>query len=157
VASKASTGELTGAFLDLEAAYMEMQTTERRPAKQKIDWAIFDAHPVGSIELPNALAWLSNPAYTLLLQAVCPHMEKRYRSTKENEIFLYLLAGEAAIQVKEDHLHLFGDANIRHIIQQSLDLYQQLGQPQISQYRVTLQEQQAVIHIDDLHLQLPLS
>ncbi len=147
-ASKTSTGELEGALLDLEATYMEMHTKGMRPSKQKIDWEAFDTHPVGRIELPNALTWLQNPAYTLLLQCLFPQMGKRYRS-RNDQIQLYLLTRKTAIQVEEDHLLLFGDDEVRQTIQQSFDLYQQLGLPQITEYRVTLQEQQAVIYVRD--------
>ena len=154
-ASKTSTGELDGGLLDLEASYMEMHTKER-PSKQKIDWAIFDAYPAGDITLPNALTWLQNPAYGLLLQCLLPTMKKHYR-VKDGQLHLYLMTEETAIKVEEERLLLFGDASTVQEIQHSLDLYQHLGQPQLAEYHVTLHIQQATIRIGDYHFQLPLS
>jgi protein-L-isoaspartate(D-aspartate) O-methyltransferase len=153
---KTGAGELTGTFLDIEASYMEMRTEEKKPAKQKIDWAIFDTQPAESIVLPDALIRFQNPAQNVLLQCLLPTMKKHYRM-KDEQLHLFLLAEEAAIKIEEERLLIFGNTKISHIIQHCLDLYQWFGQPQISQYRVTLQKQQAVIHIGDQHLRLPLS
>ena len=69
---------------------------------------------------------------------------------------LYLLTREAAILVQDDGLLIFGDERISQMIQQSFDLYYQLGQPDITEYRVTFQERQAVIRVSDQRFLLPL-
>lgn len=48
------------------------------------------------------------------------------------------------------------NAEIGQLIQHSLDLYHQLGQPCIGEYRVALQEHQAVIRVGDQRFHLPL-
>jgi len=156
-AEKTSTGELTGEFLDLEATYMAMHSKGGRPSKQKIDWTQYDRQQPTSLPLPNVKTLLQNPAYSLLLHSFLPEISKRYRS-KEDHIHLYLLARGTAILVEDKRLLLFGDDTERvgQMLQQSLDLYDQLGQPLITEYSVTLKVQQAVIRVRDHCFQLPL-
>jgi protein-L-isoaspartate(D-aspartate) O-methyltransferase len=145
---KTSTGELDGGLLDLEATYMEMHSKTVRPSKQKIDWAQYDRHPPTSLHLPNVKTLLQNSAYSLLLQCFLPTMRKRYRS-RGDQVDLYLLAQEAAVLIQDDRLLISGDEGIGKMIQESFDLYHQLGQPRLPEYRVTLKAQQAVIRVRD--------
>ncbi len=145
---KTQPGELDGGLLDLCAAYMEMHAKESVPSKQKIDWAQYDTQPQISISLSGLKTLLQNPAYSLLLQCFLPQMRKRYRS-KDDQVSLYLLARGTALLVEDDRLVIFGDKGIGQIVQQSFDLYHQLGQPRITDYRATFQEQQVVIRVGD--------
>jgi protein-L-isoaspartate(D-aspartate) O-methyltransferase len=145
---KTQIGELDGGLLDLRAAYMEMHAKGSVPSKQKIDWAQYDTQPPTSIPLSGLKALLQNPAYSLLLHCFLPQMRKRYRS-KDDQVHLYLLARGTAILVEDERLVLSGDQEIGQIIQQSFDLYHQLGQPRITDYRVTFQEQQVVVRVGD--------
>ncbi len=154
-AEKTSADELTGRFLDISATYMEMHSPGAAPSKQKINWGQYDAQPQTIMHLPNVKAMLQNPAYGLLLQCFLPEMRKRYRS-KDDQVHLYLLARGAAILVKDDRLLISGDEDVERMIQQSFDLYHQLGQPLITEYRVSLQEQQAVIRVGDQCFHLPV-
>ena len=152
---KTNTGELSGRLLDLNATYMEMHGREDvKPSKQKNIWVQYDMLPFTSVHLPNVKTLLQNPAYSLLLQCFLPEMRKRYRSI-EDQIHLYLLTQGTAIRVEDDRILIYGDAGVGQTIQQSFDLYHQLGQPHITDYRITFQEQQAVICIDDRQFSLP--
>jgi protein-L-isoaspartate(D-aspartate) O-methyltransferase len=151
---KTHSGELEGDLLDLGASYMEMRAGDEPPLKRAIDWTRYDMQPI-NIDFPQVKQFLQNPAYSLLLQCFFPEMRKRYRS-KDNQMHLYLLVGEAAILVQEDSLLVSGNEHLKQMIQQSFDFYQQLGQPSLAEYRVTFQEQQAVIHVGDQCFHLPL-
>ncbi len=82
-------------------------------------------------------------------------MRKRYRN-KDDQMHFYLLALGTAIQIDDDGLLIYGDRQIGQILQQSFDLYHQLGQPGITEYRVTFQKQQVIIRIHDQQFHLPL-
>ncbi len=152
---KTNTGELSGRLLDLNATYMEMHDRgDVKPSKQKIDWTQYDMLPFTSIHLPSMKTLLENSSYSLLLQCFLPEMRKRYRSI-EDQVYLYLLIQGTAIQVEDDRILIYGDAGVGQTIQQSFDLYHQLGQPRITDYRITFQEQQVVICIDDRQFSLP--
>jgi protein-L-isoaspartate(D-aspartate) O-methyltransferase len=154
---KTTADELDGGLLDLEAYYMEMRTKDLLPSKQKINWGQYETRTPTRMHLPNIKPLLDNSAYSLLLQCFLPEMRKCYRSrSKDDQMHLYLLTREAAILVQDDGLLIFGDERISQMIQQSFDLYYQLGQPDITEYRVTFQERQAVIRVGGLHFQLPL-
>jgi protein-L-isoaspartate(D-aspartate) O-methyltransferase len=151
---KTSADELDGGLLDLSATYMEMHAKDMVPSKQKIDWAPYDALMPTSMHLPNVKTLLQNPAYSLLLHCFLPEMRKRYRS-KGDQVHLYLLARGTAILVEDDRLLISGDTGVGQMIQQSFDLYHQLGQPRITEYRVTFQERQAMIRVRDHRFSLP--
>ena len=151
---KTSTDELDGGLLDLSATYMEMYARGMLPSKQKIDWAQYDMLSPTSIYLPQVKMLLQNPAYSLLLQCFLPEMRKRDRS-KDDQVHLYLMAQGTAILIQDDKLLIFGDEGTGQLIQQSFDLYHQLGQPRITEYRVTLQERHAVIRVGDQRFHLP--
>lgn len=153
---KVSTGELVGRLLNLSATYMEMQMPGVSPSKDKIDWTHYDRLPLTSLPLSDMKTRLQNPAYSLLLHCLLPEMKKRYRS-KGDQVYLALLARGNAILVQDDGLLISGDEGIGQIIQQSVDLYDQSGQPGITDYRVTLQERQVAIYVGDRCFHLPIS
>jgi protein-L-isoaspartate(D-aspartate) O-methyltransferase len=154
---KTTADELDGGLLDLEAYYMEMRTKDLLPSKQKINWGQYETRTPTRMHLPNIKPLLDNSAYSLLLQCFLPEMRKCYRSrSKDDQMHLYLLTREAAILVQDDGLLIFGDERISQMIQHSFDLYCQLGQPDITEYRVTFQERQAVIRVRDQCFLLPL-
>ena len=68
---------------------------------------------------------------------------------------LYLLTEGSVILVEDDRLLLSGNAEIGPVIQQSVDLYRQLGRPPITEYRVIFQERQAVVCVGDQRFYLP--
>ncbi len=153
---KTAAAELDGGLLNLEASYMEMRTKDLMPSKQKINWGQYETRTPTRMDLPNMKPLLDNSAYSLLLQCFLPEIRKCYRSgSKDDQMHLYLLTREAAILVQDDGLLIFGDEGMGHIIQQSFDLYCQLGQPDITEYRVTFQERQAVIRVGGFQLPLP--
>jgi protein-L-isoaspartate(D-aspartate) O-methyltransferase len=152
---KTNPNELAGRFIDLSATYMEMHSRERVPSKQKIDWAQYHMGSSISLDLPNIKMVLQNPAFGLLFQCFFPTMRKRYRS-HDDQMHLYLLTQGTVILVEDDRLLLSGDAEIGPAIQQSVNLYHQLGHPPITEYRVTFQGRQAVICVGDQRFYLPL-
>lgn len=154
---KTGTNELDGGLLDISATYMEMHPRSVVPLRQKINWGQYDGQPPTILHLPDVKTMLQNPAYSLLLQCFLPEMWKRYRS-KDDQVHLYLIAQESAILVEDDRLLIFGDAGaeLGQMLQQSFDLYHQLGQPRITEYRVTLQERQVVIYVGNQRFYLPI-
>lgn len=144
-----------GGLLDIEASYMEMHSRNVVPLRKKRNWEQYDTQLPTIMHVPDVKTVLQNPAYRLLLQCFLPELRKRYRS-KDDQVHLYLIAQESAILVEDDRLLIFGDAGIGQMLQQSFDLYHQLGQPCITEYRVTLQERQAVIRVGDQRFHLPL-
>jgi len=154
---KTTADELDGGLLDLEASYMEMRTKDLVPSRQKIDWGQYEMRTPTRMHLPKMKPLLDNTAYSLLLQCFLPEMRKCYRSgSEDDQMRTYLLMREAAILVQDDGLLIFGDEGMGHMIRQSYDLYHHLGQPCITEYRVTFQERQVVIHVGDQRFQLPL-
>ncbi|HET9922389.1 MAG TPA: hypothetical protein VFQ30_21340, partial [Ktedonobacteraceae bacterium] len=137
------------------ATYMEMHSKGPMPSKHRVDWTQYDARTATRIPLPNIKNLLQNPAYGLLLQCFLPEMRKRYHS-RDDQIQLYLLVPDTAVLVQDDELLVAGEESVERQIQQSLDLYFHLGQPQIKDYQVTFQERQAIIAVGDRSFQLPL-
>jgi hypothetical protein len=88
---------------------------------------------------------------------VFPARDEQALQAKNGQIQRYLLIPEAALLVEEERLLLFGDARVRQFIEQSLDLYQQLGCPQITDYRITLKAREAVLCIGDRRFLLPVA
>lgn len=154
---KTGPDELSGGLFDLQASYMEMHTPGAVSSKQKVNWQLYETQTPTSIPFPAVKTTLRNPAACLLLQCFLPHIKKRYRS-KDDQIQLYLVTSEATILVEDDRLLVFGDAESGQIVQQSLDLYQQLGQPRITEFGVTLNKRQAMIRVANhqFHLPVPL-
>jgi hypothetical protein len=99
---------------------------------------------------------LQQPAFGLLLQCLLPEVGKRYRS-QGNEVQLYLLTQGTTILVQDDELRIFGDGGVGAVIQQCFDLYQQLGQPTTTAYRVTFRERETIIHIGEHYFRLPVA
>jgi protein-L-isoaspartate(D-aspartate) O-methyltransferase len=152
---KTGPGELKGSLLGLRASYIEMRPVTGLPTRAKIDWTQYEAQPSLRLSLPQIKTLLQQPSFGLLLQCSLPEMSKRYRS-QGDEVQVYLLTQGTAILVQEDELSIFGDEGVGAVIQQCFDLYQQLGQPTTTAYRVTFREREAIIRLDEHHFRLPV-
>src|SRR6266702_5337239 len=148
-------GNLEGGFLDLAATYMPMHTGTL-PPKTTVDWKYYDSLPRTSIRLSEYFeTLLKNPAYSLLLHSFLTGVTKRYRSS-DDQVQLYLLMSDTAIQVKDDVLTIYGNnAWAEQQIKQSIDLYRHLGQPPITEYHICIQGHQAIACIAEqiVHLE----
>jgi protein-L-isoaspartate(D-aspartate) O-methyltransferase len=153
---KTDPDELEGSLLDLCASYMEMRPRSGLPKRAKIDWTQYEGQPALRLPLPQIKTLLQQPAFGLLMQCLLPEMSKRYRS-QGDEVQLYLLVKGAAILVQEDELAIFGDGSVGAVLQQCFDLYQQLGQPATTAYRVTFRERETIIHVGEHRFRLPMA
>jgi protein-L-isoaspartate(D-aspartate) O-methyltransferase len=153
---KTGPGELEGSLLDLRASYMQLRPRSGLPKRPKTDWTRYEAQPSLRLPLPQIKTLLQQPAFGLLVQCLLPEMHKRYRS-QGDEVQLYLLVRETAILVQDDELCIFGDEGVGAVIHQCFDLYQQLGQPAITAYRVAFRERETIIHIGERHFRLPVA
>ena len=149
-------GELTGGLLDINATYMLMHAGTI-PPKISVDWQQYDSLPHTSVRLSENLeTLLQNPAYSLLLHSFLPGITRRYRSSTD-QVSLYLLTDDTAIQLKEEVLIIYGaHAWMEQQIRQSIDLYGKLNRPGIGDYRVSIQERQMMVHIVDQIFRLDL-
>lgn len=152
---KTDIDKLEGGLLDISAAYMEMHTRDIVPLRRKSNWGQYDSQSPTIMRVPDVKTQLQNPALRLLLQCLLPEMRKRYRS-KDGQEQLYLMAQDTAVLIENDSLLIFGNPEVGQIIQQSLALYHQLGQPRITEYHVTLYERMMVIGADNQCFYLPL-
>jgi protein-L-isoaspartate(D-aspartate) O-methyltransferase len=152
---KLENAELGGRLLNIDATYMLMHTGTL-PRKTSTDWQRYDSLPRTDIHLTeNFESLLQNPAYSLLLHSFLPGVTRRYRST-DNDMSLFLLTQDTAIQVKEEMLTIYGShKHTERQIRQSIDLYEKLHRPGIDRYRihiaerrVTLQVAEHVFHLD---------
>ena len=99
---------------------------------------------------------LQNSAYCLLLHSFLPGVTRRYRNS-DNQLSLYLLTRDTAIQVKQEILTIYGNhEHMEEGIKQSIELYEQLNRPGIGDYRIQILEHGVTLHIADqiLHLNL---
>jgi hypothetical protein len=110
----------------------------------------YDSLPHTSIRLSEHFeTLLKNPAYSLLLHSFLTGVTKRYRSS-DDQVQLYLLMSDTAIQVKDDVLTIYGNnAWAEQQLKQSIDLYKHLGQPPITEYHIRIQGQQTIACIAD--------
>ncbi len=152
---KTGPGELDGSLLDLHASYMEMHPRSGLPKRAKIDWTQYEGQPALRLPLPQIKTLLQQPAFGLLVQCLLPEMSKRFRS-QGDEVQLYLLSPGTTILVQEDELHIFGDEAVGAVLHHCLDLYQQLGQPAATAYRVTFRERETIIRVGGHHFRLPM-
>jgi protein-L-isoaspartate(D-aspartate) O-methyltransferase len=122
--------------------------TQSVAGRNKIEY--YDSLPHTSIRLSECFeTLLKNPAYSLLLHSFLTGVTKRYRSSND-QIQLYLLINDTAIQVKDDVLTIYGNnAWAEQQIKQSIDLYRHLGQPPITEYHISIQGQQVLACIAD--------
>jgi protein-L-isoaspartate(D-aspartate) O-methyltransferase len=153
---KTGPGELKGSLLGLRASYMEMRPVTGLPKRAKIDWTQYEAQPSLRLPFPGIKSMLQQPAFGLLLQCLLPEVGKRYRS-QGDEVQLYLLVRETAILVQDDEICIFGDEGVGAVLHQCVDLYQRLGQPTTTAYRVTFRERETIIHIGEHYFRLPVA
>lgn len=158
---KIDTMTLRGCFLDICASYMEMYNTERQPSSLRIGWNIYDAEPRHELQLPaNLTELLAQPAYSLLLQCLLPHLTRKYRAFWDrDEIHLYLtdpsFPGEA-ILVQGDHVTIIGtQEHLEKRLLQSIAWYARF-RPTIEDYQVDFSETQAQIHLGDICFSLEI-
>ena len=147
--------ELDGGLLDINAAYMLMHTGPF-PPKTSVDWQRYDSLPYTSVRLSeNFEMLLQKAAYSLLLHSFLPGVTRRYRGSS-NQVSLYLLTQDTAIQVKEEVLTIYGNHRwMERQIKRSIDLYEKLNHPGISNYRVLIEEHQVMVHIADQTFYVP--
>lgn len=158
---KIDTMTLRGCFLDICASYMEMYNAGRQPPSPRIGWKVYDAEPRHELQLPANLSELfAQPAYSLLLQCLLPHVIKKYRAFPDrDEIHLYLMdpsfPGEA-ILVEGNHVTLIGtQEHLEKRLLQSIEWYDRFH-PTIEDYQVIFAETQAQIHLGDMCFSLEI-
>jgi protein-L-isoaspartate(D-aspartate) O-methyltransferase len=159
---KISDTQFQGRLLPIEGRYMEMQGPDGLAVKRGINWKHYDDLPHTDVPLPeNGSILLKNTAYSLLLQCLLPGLSKHHRLINNNEAFaIYVLdrtVGSAAVRISDASMTVYGDAEpLAKQISESMLLYKHLGYPDISDYQVSMVEQQTVLIIGDQHVPLKL-
>src|SRR5581483_1941563 len=158
---KATPTTLEGHLFDLDAAYMEMQSTTGFPPAFQADWKTYDSQPRYEIQLPaNLTELLERPAYSVLLECLLPSLRKKYRaSSGEDEVHTYLIDSAvpgSAIQVRGNHAIIIGTQEyLKMQLLQSIKWYEHLGLT-MGNYSVSLDETGATLGLGEMRFPLEI-
>jgi protein-L-isoaspartate(D-aspartate) O-methyltransferase len=157
---KVSRARLEGQFLAIDAIYMEMHGPQGVAPYIPVDWASYYSQPHREVDLTGNLSeLLEQPAFAVFLQSRLPTLERHPRwNYKKQQPDLYLLdrATDSVALVKETSLIQYGHHCLTEQIQQSLQIYKELGSPGLDLYQIFVDESPHAA-INGVSLSLPFA
>lgn len=152
---------LEGRFFDLNATYMEMQSSAGLPSSLQVNWKTYDSQLHQDIPLPvNLTELLARPAYSVLLECLVPSLRKKYRAFPgKDEVDTYLIDVSipgTALRVQGDRVTIIGRQEyLKAQLLQSITWYERFHWT-LDDYIVSFDETGAMLRLHELYFALEI-
>jgi protein-L-isoaspartate(D-aspartate) O-methyltransferase len=157
---KVSQTRLEGQFLAIDAIYMEMRGPQGLVPYIPVNWASYEDQPHHEVDLTSNLPkLLEQPAFAVFLQSRLPTLESHLKwNYEKQQPDLYLLdrVTNSVVLVKETGLIQYGHHCLAEQIQQSWQIYEELGSPSLERYQIFVDESPHIA-INGVLLPLPFA